>query len=70
MIVLRVDFTLILLLLLLVILGFIKLYAQIDIFKQIKKKHGRNLLNLVRKYERLLAKFMKLQADITFIKTC
>ena len=70
MIVLRVDFTLILLLLLLVILGVIKLYAQIDIFKQIKKKHGRNLLNLVRKYERLLAKFMKLQADITFIKTC
>ena len=70
MIVLRVDFTLILLLLLLVILGVIKLYAQIDMFKQIKKKHGRNLLNLVRKYERLLAKFMKLQADITFIKTC
>ena len=70
MIVLHVDFTLILLLLLLVILGVIKLYAQIDIFKQIKKKHGRNLLNLVRKYERLLAKFMKLQADITFIKTC
>ena len=48
----------------------INLYARIDIFKQIEKKHGQDVLKVVRKYERLLAKFMKLQADIKFIKTC
>ena len=40
------------------------------LFVAIKKKHGQNFLNVVRKYEQLLAKFMKLQADIKFIKTC
>ena len=54
----------------LVILVVIKLYARINIFKKIKKKHKQNVLNVVRKYERLLAKFMKLQANIKFIKTC
>ena len=49
---------------LLVILVVIKLYAQIDIFKQIKKKHGQDVLNVVRKYEWLLAKFIKLEADV------
>ena len=39
-------------------------------FKQIKKEHGQDGLNVVRKYERLLAKFMKLQADTKFIKIC
>ena len=55
---------------LLVILVVSKLYAWIDILKQIKKKQGQNVLNAVRKYERLLAKLIKLQADIKFIKTC
>ena len=45
---------------LLVILVVIKLYARIDIFKQIKKKHGQNFLNVVRKYERLLISIMKI----------
>ena len=49
---------------LLVILVVIKLYTQIDIFKQIKKKHGQDVLNVVRKYECLLAKFIKLEADV------
>ena len=49
---------------LLVILVVIKLYAQIDIFKQINKKHGQDVLNAVRKYEWLLAKFIKLEADV------
>ena len=49
---------------LLVILVVIKLYAQIDIFKQINKKHGQDVLNVVRKYEWLLAKFIKLEADV------
>ena len=49
---------------LLVILVVIKLCAQIDIFKQIKKKHGQDVFNVVRKYEWLLAKFIKLEADV------
>ena len=49
---------------LLVILVVIKLYTQVDIFKQIKKKHGQDVLNVVRKYEWLLAKFIKLEADV------
>ena len=52
-----------------VIVVVVKLYARIDIFRQVKKKHGHDVLNLVRKYEPLLAKIMKLQADIKFIKT-
>ena len=55
---------------LLVILVFIKRFTRNDIFKQNKKKHGQNGLNVVRKCERLLAKLMKLQADIKFIKIC
>ena len=55
---------------LLVILVFIKRFTRNDIFKQNKKKHEQNGLNVVRKCERLLAKLMKLQADIKFIKIC
>ena len=53
----------------LVVIVLIKCYARINIFQQIKKKHGQDVLNVVRKYERQLAKFMKLQPDIKFIKT-
>ena len=45
-------------------------YAQIDIYKQIKEKRGQDVFNVVRKYERLLPKFMKLKADTKFIKIC
>ena len=55
---------------LLVILVFIKRFTRNDMFKQNKKKHEQNGLNVVRKCERLLAKLMKLQADIKFIKIC
>ena len=55
---------------LLVTLVIIKLYSRIDIFKQIKEKHEQDILNVVRKYERVRPKFLKVQADIKFIKIC
>ena len=55
---------------LLVILVIIKIYVRIDILRQIKKKHRQDVLNVVRKYEQLLARFIKLQADIKFLKIC
>ena len=55
---------------LLVILFIIKLYAQKNIFKYIKKKHGQNIVALVRTFEQLKDKYMKIQEDITFIKKC
>ena len=54
---------------LLVILYAFKLYVYIDIFKQIKKKHGQNIFNIVKNYGQLKSKLMKIQAEITFIKT-
>ena len=33
------------------ILVVMKLYAQIHILKQVKKKHGQDVLNVVSKYE-------------------
>ena len=50
---------------LLVILFIIKLYAKY-IFTRIKKKHGQH----VRSYESLMTKYMKVTADIKFIKLC
>ena len=55
---------------LLVILFIIKLYAQNDIFKLVRKKHGQKILEVVRKYEKLQPQLSKVQADIKFIKTC
>ena len=51
---------------LLVILFIIKLYARNNTFKYIKKKHGQD----VRSYESLKAKYMKVKADIKFVKSC
>ena len=53
---------------LLVILFIIKLYARNNIFKRIKKKHGHELINVVRDFEQKKIKFEKLVANITFIK--
>ena len=53
---------------LLVILFIIKLYARNNIFKRIKKKHGHELINVVRDFEQKKIKFQKLVANITFIK--
>ena len=55
---------------LLVILFVIKLYAGISTFKYIKRKHGQDTITLVRSYEFLKTKYMKVQSDITFIKSC
>ena len=55
---------------LLVILFVIKLYAYNSIFKYIKRKHGQDIITLVRRYESLKTKYMKLQSDIKFIKSC
>ena len=55
---------------LLVILLLIKLYARYDIFKFIKKKHGQNVTTVIRSLEQMQTKYMKLNADIKFIKSC
>ena len=55
---------------LLVLLFVIKLYAHNNIFKRIKKKHGQDILYIVRSLENLKTKYMKVQADIKLIKSC
>ena len=52
------------------ILFIIKLYARNIIFKHIKKKHGYDLIKVVRDFEQKKTKFEKLFADIAFIKLC
>ena len=52
-----------------VILYLIKLYAQINIYNQIKKKHGQDIIRNVRLYEKLKTKYMKINANIKYIKT-
>ena len=51
---------------LLVILFIIKLY----IFTRIKKKDGQDVRKVVRSYESLMTKYMKVTADIKLIKLC
>ena len=38
-------------------------------FRFIKKKHGQDIIMIVRSYESLKAKLMKVQANIKFIKS-
>ena len=52
---------------LLVILYIIKLYAQINICKHIKKKHGQDVIRNVRLYEKLKTKYMKINANIKYM---
>ena len=47
-----------------------KLYSRHDIFKHIKKKHGKDIYDIVRSFETLKTKFEKVTLDIKFIKTC
>ena len=54
---------------LLVILFIIKLYAR-NIFTRIKKKDEQDVRKVVRSYESLMTKYMKVTADIKFIKFC
>ena len=56
--------------LLLVILFAIKLLAQVNIFKHIERKHGRQILQNIRTLERLKRKWCKINKDIKFIKLC
>ena len=53
---------------LLVILLIIKLYARKKIFKSIKRKHGQDIICLVRSLEHLKTKYMKILADIKDVK--
>ena len=48
----------------------IKLYARKNIFKHIKKKHGPDMIKVVRDFEQKKTKFEKMDADIAFIKLC
>ena len=52
------------------IIFIIKLYARNNIFKYIKKKHGRDLIKVVRDSKQKKTKFEKLIAHIAFIKLC
>ena len=54
---------------LLAILFIIKLYAR-NFFTRIKKKHRQDVRKVVRSYESLIIKYMKVTADIKFIKLC
>ena len=53
---------------LLVILFIIKLYDRMNAFKYINKKHGQNVMKIVRTYESLKIKLMEVEAVIQFIK--
>ena len=55
---------------LLVILFTIKLCARNNIFKHITKKHGHDLIKVIRDFEQKETKFEKLVANIAFIKLC
>ena len=54
---------------LLVILFVIKLYSR-NIFTRIKKKLRQDVRELVRSYESLMTKYMKVTTDMKFIKFC
>ena len=55
---------------LLVILFIFKIFALINIFKHIGKKHGEFILRNVRSLERVKKKYSKVNQDTNFIKTC
>ena len=55
---------------LLVLLFIIKLYARINVFKFFKKEHGQDVITAVRNYEKVKSKYMKVDQDIKFIKSC
>ena len=56
--------------LLLVILFTIKVYARINIFKVVTRKHGQDIVTIAKNVEDLLTKHQKNGLDITFIKIC
>ena len=48
----------------------IKLYSQKNIFKYIKKKHGKDIYNIIRSFKNLKTKYEKTKLDIQCIKLC
>ena len=48
----------------------IKLYPQKDLFKFIKRKHGKDIYNTLRSFESLKTKFEKTKLDIEYISLC
>ena len=48
----------------------VKLYSRKDIFKHIKKKHGKDISDIVRPFENLKTKYEKTSLHIAFIKSC
>ena len=48
----------------------IKLYSQKDIFKFIKRKHGKDIHNILLSFGSLKTKFEKTKLDIDYIKLC
>ena len=55
---------------LLVILFIMKLIAQINIFKYVRQKHGQSAVKIVRTLEQVKRRYIKVNEDIKFIKTC
>ena len=55
---------------LLVNIFIIRMYGGNTISKRIKKKHWQDMASLARSYEQLKTKYMKITANIVFIKTC
>ena len=43
---------------------------EIIFFKYVKKKHGQDIITVIRSIEKTQRKFMKVSADIKYIKTC
>ena len=55
------------------LLFIIKLYSQINIFKVIKKKHGKDIYTLVQSFENIKTKktkYVRTILDIKFLKQC
>ena len=48
----------------------IKLYCDNDIFKHIRKKHGKDIYNIIRSFETLKTKYQNVILDLKFIKPC
>ena len=50
-----------------VILFLLKVYARINIFKQIEKKYGQNEAKLARVMQKQLSRITKIQCDIKYL---
>ena len=46
------------------------MYAQINVYKHIKKKHGQDIIKNVHICKKLKTKYMKINVDIKYIKSC